>query len=93
MTIEEYPNTLATTALLHARHGIFKSKASTQQTIPLKMDAFRSTNTREPQPNASDRAGEMEDSRQVDSYDLFCYFRPGQLKTKIKRMNNFKILK
>ena len=43
--IEEKPTTLATTALFDARRRRFKAKASTQQTIPLKMDNLRFTNT------------------------------------------------
>ena len=51
---------LSTTALFHAHRRIFKAKASDQQIIPLKMDAFRFTNTGDPRPNASGRAGYME---------------------------------
>ena len=48
MTIEDDPTLLATEDLLDVRLHIFKAKASNQQKIPLKMDAFRFKNTGEP---------------------------------------------
>ena len=65
VTVEEDPTTLAMTALFNTYHRIFKGKSSTQQTIPLKMDAFRFTKTVYPRTDASGRSGDMLESIQV----------------------------
>ena len=46
---------------------IFKKKASTQQSIPLKMNAFHFNKNGKPRPNESGRAGDMEETRQADN--------------------------
>ena len=65
MTIKEDNTSVDTKALFDFRFHRFKSKTSTQQTIPLKIYKFRFINTGEPQPNASGMSGYMEYSIQV----------------------------
>ena len=54
-----------TTSVSDTCQHIFKSKASTQQPIPLKMNAFNLTKNGEPWPNESGGAGDMEEKIQV----------------------------
>ena len=54
MTIDKYSTT---TDVSDACKNIFKGKSSTQQSIPLKMNAFHFNKNGEPRPNKSVRAG------------------------------------
>ena len=61
-TLDKYPTT---TALYDTGQHIYKAKASTQQPIPLKINAFCFTKNGEPRPNESGRVGYMEDTIEV----------------------------